>query len=82
MQKEKPSFEVIPNWRRYSRSIPVKSRIDPRYEFTVNQILLPAALRPTALIAATPAIAAARVTAASAIEATATVEAACIDRIA
>jgi hypothetical protein len=43
MQKEKPSFEVIPNWRRYSRPIPVKSRIDPRYEFAVNQISLPAA---------------------------------------
>ena len=82
MQKEKPSFEVIPNWRRYSRPVPVKSRIDPRYEFTVNQISLSAALWPTALIAATTAIAAARVTAASAIEATATVEAACIDRIA
>jgi hypothetical protein len=43
MQKEKPSFEVIPNWRRYSRPIPLKSRIDPRYEFVVNQISLPAA---------------------------------------
>src|SRR5580692_7192713 len=41
MQKEKPLFQVIPNWRRYSRLIPVQSRIDPRYEFVVNQISLP-----------------------------------------
>jgi len=54
MQKEKPAFEVIPNWRRYSELIPREPRIDPGYAVAVNQMALSALCKQTTLVAASP----------------------------
>ena len=73
MQKEKPPFEVIPNWRRYSRLFPANLESIQVAAVAVNQMARSALGKQTTLIATT---------AASAVEAAATIDAAAIDQIA